>query len=133
MKKNWKLNHLAVVVRDVNKAVKYYESLGIATFEPERILLNCLKIRNVHLGPVTLELVEPFAEESRFRFKEFLDKKGEGIHHIGFLVDDLDAEIAEMTDKGTQFAWTKIKQRDGIGLNTRKVGNLIIELKQRVD
>jgi len=134
MKKNWKLNHIATVVGDMDKAVEYYESLGIATFESEYILDNCIKIRKVHIGPVTLEFVQPFAKELRFRFKEFLDSKGEGIHHIGFYVDDLDEEIAEMVDKGVPFAWGKRSQAGrSVGLDTRKVGNLIIELTQQVE
>ena len=125
MKKNWKLHHIAVIVQDMDETIEYYKSLGIATIEREVTVGNRLKIRCVRIGATPLEFVQPLAEESNF--KEFLESNGEGIHHICFLVDDIAKETAELVEKGVSLTWSSETQT---GFDTRKVGNLILELKQ---
>ena len=125
MKKNWELHHICIVVRDMDKAIEYYQSLGIATIKPEVTVGNRIKIRFVHVGPTPLEFVQPLTEPSHF--KEFLESNGEGTHHICFLVDDIVKETAELVEKGVSLTWSSETQT---GFDTRKVGNLILELKQ---
>lgn len=99
-----KIDHIGVVVKSLEDAVKYYESLGISPFKPLKISgsrlrmvygksvpINSiqLKTRNCKLGSVCLELLEPAVGESLW--KEYLRSKGEGINHIAFAVDDIDA------------------------------------------
>ena len=145
MEKSWKLHHVGVVVSDMDKALEYYKSLGIATFEPEVTVetnsfadimsygkpadLIKLKIKMIKIGPVTLELIQPVEGESPQ--KEFLNSKGEGINHIAFTVDDLDKERTKLIEKGIPIMLARKDQRVFAYLDTRKVGNVVIELMQR--
>jgi len=108
-----RVDQIGIVVRDLDKAVKYYESLGIGPFEPlgdlvytKREVLGKpikfdsieLDIRVARVGPVELELIEPIKGE--FLWKEYLDTKGEGIMQLGFYVDDIDREESRLVEKG---------------------------------
>jgi len=144
MENNWKLHHLGVVIRDMDKAIEYYQSLGIATFKPEILFKSSnfadftvngktpdtivkLRIRFVQIGSSQLELIQPVEGESPQ--KEFLASKGEGINHIGFTVDDLNKETDKLVKKGIKIIFSGKRQTGGFAyFDTPKVGNVIIEL-----
>ncbi len=150
MENNWKFHHVAVVVWDMDKAVEYYQSLGIATFQPEFMLdsstyvdysykvygktpdtIDKTRMRFVQIGSFQIELIQPVEGEPIY--KEFLNSKGEGAHHIAFTVDDLDEETAKLVEKGIIII-TRAKLSIGVGFayfDTGKVGNLITELIQQ--
>ena len=102
-----KLHHISIVVRDAEKAQKYYESIGIGPWVdyppmkeyvkidvPDENGFYNLKIKCVQIGPVQLQLVEPGKGDSLYR--DHLEDKGEGVFHIGFEVNDIgktDTEI----------------------------------------
>ena len=123
MEKNWGLHHICIVVKDIDKAVKYYQSLGIITMKPE-FENKELKLRFVYVNETPIEFVQPLAKESTFQ--KFLDDKGEGMHHLCFSVDDLAKETAKLTKKGGKVLGGKSQ----ISFDTREVGNCILELKQ---
>ena len=145
--KSWKFHHMAVVVWDMDKAVEYYQSLGIATFKPEFVLdsstytdykvygktpntIDKTRMRFAQIGPFQLELVQPVEGEPIYR--EFLKSKGEGVHHIAYTVDDLDEETAKLVEKGISVI-TRVTLQTGTSfayMDVRKVGNVIIELIQ---
>ncbi len=147
MGNNWKLDHVGVVVRDMDKAVEYYQSLGIATIGPETLFKSSsvadfkvngktpdtivkLRIRYAQIGSFQLELIQPV--EGKSPPKEFLNNRGEGIDHIGFTVDDLDKETDKLVKKGIKVIYGGKHQTGGFAyFETRKVGNVIIELMQR--
>lgn len=100
MNKSWKLHHIAVVVNDLDKAVDYYQSLGIGKVEREVIFPEAqptIRAVLVNIGPVPIELIQ--ALEGYSPYKEFLERKGEGVHHIAFVVDNLDEEEAKLAEK----------------------------------
>jgi len=140
---------MAVVVRDMDKAVEYYRSLGIATFQPEFMLdsstytdykvfgktpdtIDKTRMRFVQISSFQLELVQPVEGETIY--KEFLKSKGEGVHHIAYIVDDLEGETAKLAKKGIPVITRVYRGSTGAGFayfDIRKVGNVIIELIQR--
>ncbi len=123
---NWRYHHVGVIVRDMDAAVKYYESLGIFTLQPE----FGARLRMAQIGAHRIELIYP--AQGQPIFKEFLDAKGDGIHHIAFSVDDLDAETAKLEAKGIPVI-TRRKRPEGGGIaffDLRKYGGVIIELMQ---
>ena len=141
-----KIDQIGVVVRDMDKAMEYYESLGTGPFEPfkhndcvERsmwgrpIVLDSVKMKTMlaKMGPVELELIEPVEGESIW--KEFLETKGEGIHHLCFFVDDIDKEEANLAGKGFTFLYrSRFTNGDGaVYIDSGKVGGLLIEFSQR--
>ncbi len=148
METNWKLSHVGVVVRDLDKTVEYYQSLGIAEITPEFILDNNsfteltmygkpadpktkIKARFAQIGPVRFELLQPAEGESLQ--KEFLESRGEGIMNIAFAVDDIERETAKLVEKGIKVI-LNAKFKNGVVLTffeTRKVGNVIVQLIQR--
>jgi methylmalonyl-CoA/ethylmalonyl-CoA epimerase len=107
------VDQVALVVRDLDEAMRRYsEKLGIApwsvyTFSPEWIRNMTfrgheqpysMKLALGDVGGMMYELIEPL--EGPNSYQEFLDARGEGLHHLGFFVDDLDAAIAEMEGQG---------------------------------
>lgn len=149
MESNWKFVHVAVVVRDMDKMVEYLEDKGIATLRSEFILdsntysgytvygkpaesRHRSSFKHYDIGPdkFDLELISP--TEGTPIFVDFLKNQGEGIHHIAFTVDDLEAEIAKLTAKGIPVI-TRVK-RDGGGFayfdTGKEGGNFIVELIQ---
>ena len=140
-----KVDQIGVVVRDMDKAVEYYQSLGIGPFEPlpksdavERKYFGKpidptsvkLKIQVAQMGPVQLELIQPIEGDSVFM--DFLKTKGEGINHLAFWVDDIDKEEARLVEKGLPLLY-RSRFRKGGGaahFDTRKIGGFFIELIQ---
>jgi methylmalonyl-CoA epimerase len=128
---NWKFHHIGAIVRDMDEAVKYYASLGMFTFQPEfGGGAGRARLRLAEMGPNRIELISPSQGPPIFR--EFLDAKGEGIHHIAFTVDSLDVEIAKLTAKGISVI-SSMRRPDGSGIaffDLRKIGGVVIELMQ---
>ena len=99
MENNWKLHHVGVVVRDLDKTVKYFQSIGANTSQPERIHpVSKNKIRNIQLGSLTLELIQP--AEGKTPARDFSNKRGQGMFHIGFTIEDFDEEKVKMLETG---------------------------------
>jgi methylmalonyl-CoA/ethylmalonyl-CoA epimerase len=128
---NWKFNHLGVVVRDMDAAVKYYESFGLFTFQKEfGGGEGRARMRMAESGQNRIELIAPSSGPPMFR--EFLDTKGEGIHHIAYTVDSLDSEMAAMAAKNVPVIMG-MRRTDGSGIafyDFRKIGGVVIELMQ---
>ena len=146
MQKNWKFHHVSVMVKDIDKAIQHYDTLGVGPFPPtigpKGVPLIAQSLRSQKsdfamdlryaesgFGGLKFEIVEPLEGESIY--KEFLDKKGEGVHHIAFTVDDLDVEIAQMAEKGFKVIQTGQTARGKFAyFDTDKVGGVVTELIQ---
>jgi len=135
---------IGVIVRDMDEAVKFYESLGIGPFEspkgpapifdrqvygkPAPDVKN--RISTTQMGAVQLELVQPISGKSLQM--EFLEKHGEGVNHLAFLVNDLDGEVAQLVQKGFRVISSGKTARSAFAyLDTDKVGGIILELIQQ--
>ena len=137
---SWRLDHVGVLVRDLDKAVDSFQSLNIGPFGPnESKMITDRKVygkpANIKLkgmfapmGPVRLELIQPIEGESVQ--KEILDSKGEGINHIAFTVDDLDKEVKKLEEQGFKVVSSgKMAPSYAFAyIDTRKIGGFIIEL-----
>ena len=141
---------VGVIVRDINQAVKYYESLGIGPFKSvfeETGISLVIKDRTLYgkpaddiknlimvaqMGPVQLEVVQPTADSGESLPTEFLRERGEGINHLGFFVDDIDKEVAKLVEKGTEIIQSGKFERGGgfAFFDTGKLGHFLIELIQ---
>jgi methylmalonyl-CoA/ethylmalonyl-CoA epimerase len=106
-----KLDHLAIVVKDMDKAVKFYTDAFGLKFEevaqhdlPPDVIYKgkpspyTMKVTFAHMGPVRLELVQVVKGDCIYT--DFLKKYGEGLHHLGFEVDDLEKEVANAESQG---------------------------------
>jgi 4-hydroxyphenylpyruvate dioxygenase-like putative hemolysin len=106
------INQIGIVVRNIEKTAKFLEQIfGIGPFQileraPEEIIYRgerrTFQIRNglARLGSVQLELIE--VQHGECCQADFLNRKGEGIHHLGFFVDDLDEALSTVKEKGVE-------------------------------
>jgi methylmalonyl-CoA epimerase len=95
--------HMAVVVQDLDAALRvYHEVLGLPLERVEDVAAEKVRIALLPLpeGDAKVELVQPTAEDTGIA--RFLAKRGEGMHHICFEVDDIQAAMAEMAASGLQ-------------------------------
>jgi methylmalonyl-CoA/ethylmalonyl-CoA epimerase len=139
-------HHVGVVVRDIEKTIEYLEALGVGTFgmpdgspyieESFRGMLHGrpamwkLRISNARVGGSELELLEPCGGESALQ--EFLDSRGEGLHHIGYLVDDVPAEMAKMAEYGIEVLTSGAGEKASfVYFDTGAIGGIIIEVRSR--
>jgi len=137
------IHHIGAIVRDVEKTAAYYESLGIGSFEPliidvqdQRVrgkLANDLelKVKMWNIGPIKVELIEPVAGKESI-WKEVLERRGEGIHHLAFLIDNIEKAKAELIEKGLNLIFSAEMKPGGscVYFETGQIGSLIFELFQ---
>ena len=135
-----KLDHITIVVKDMEKTIEYYSSLGLGPFvQPSGHSFPKMEMRGepmvgggyevitreTRIGPAALQLVQPVGEKSLP--KEYLDRRGEGVFHIGFWVDDIDKAQEEMVKKGFKVTWSG-RRDDGTGFaffDTEAIGGVI--------
>ena len=87
------LAHIAIALRDAEPVVRtLIDSLGATRGGEELLDGGALRVVFVHLGPVTVELLEPRSEDHTVA--KFLEARGPGLHHVSFEVRDLPARLA---------------------------------------
>jgi len=97
-----KIDHIAIAVNDVESAVKQYrEAFGVTDVEFETIETEGVKVAILHLSNGRIELMQPTNDNSPI--KKFLEKKGEGLHHMALQTDDIEGEVTRMEGCGIQF------------------------------
>lgn len=97
-----RIDHVAVIVRDIEQALLFYrDTLGITPSAIKEVPTEQVRIAFLPIGDPggsEIELIQPTASDSSLA--KFLEKRGEGLHHICLEVDDIDAALAEMQAKG---------------------------------
>ncbi len=134
---------LGIVVKSIDETVKFYEEVfGIGPFEMREVNFPTAtfygekagyrgKRAFAKLGPMTFELIELI--EGKTIQEAFLKEKGEGLHHIGFAVEDLKKSVEEAKSQGLQVT-QGFTREDGSGfayIDSDKIGGVIFELIQR--
>ncbi len=134
---------VGVVVKDLDKAVNYYTSVfGIGPFRfverhYEGVTIRdrndvsyTVRIAIAPMGQVDFELIQVTEGESIHL--EFLEKRGEGLEHLGFRVPDLDAEIERFKKCGINVLQSARRPGGGYAyMDTEKIGGIIFELIQQ--
>ncbi len=93
------IEHIGIAVKSIEKAKKYYEDvLGLECYAIEEIQDQMVKTAFFKVGQTKIELLEATSPESPVA--KFIEKKGEGIHHIAFATDNTDQALAEAEEKG---------------------------------
>lgn len=110
------IEHLGIVVKSLDEAIPYYENiLGMKCYSIEEVADQKVKTAFFKVGQTKLELLEPTSEESPIA--KFIEKRGEGIHHLAFAVEDGVANaLAEMEGKGVRLI-DKAPRKGAEGLN----------------
>ena len=137
------LHHISIVVKNMDKAVEFYTSIGIGPFTdyppmreyvklkvPDQEGFYDLKIKFTQCGPIQLQLIQPGEGESLY--KDFMKEKGEGVYHIGFVVDDIEGADAEVESLGLE-ALSTGRRKDGSGfsyLDTAQKAGVTLLIRQ---
>jgi len=97
-----KLDHIAIAVNDVEESAKIYQqALGVDNVEFETVESEGVKVAILHLENARVELMQPTNDSSPI--KKFLDKKGQGLHHMALDTDNIEGEVERMEGCGIQF------------------------------
>jgi methylmalonyl-CoA epimerase len=131
-----RIDHVAIVVRDLDTALRFYrDTLGVA---PSRVIdfpREGVKIAFLPLGGPggsEIELLEP--TDPAGGVSRFLEKRGEGMHHICLEVENIDEALAELTAAGAAVLDTTPRptaEGRGIFLHPKGTGGVLLELVQR--
>ena len=97
-----KIDHIAIAVNDVEESAKVYQqALGVDNVEFETVESEGVKIAIIELENGRIELMQPTNDSSPI--KKFLDKKGQGLHHMALETDNIEGEVERMEGCGIQF------------------------------
>ncbi|MBK9247642.1 MAG: methylmalonyl-CoA epimerase [Ignavibacteria bacterium] len=93
------LNHIGIAVRDLDASKALYQKIfNVDKFHTEVVEEQKVSIASFKVGDVLLELTAPTSPDSPIA--KFLDKRGEGIHHIAFASDSVSNELSRLSDEG---------------------------------
>ena len=93
------IEHLGIAVKSIEESLPYYEQvLGLKCYNIEEVADQKVKTAFFKVGQTKIELLEPTSEDSTIA--KFIEKKGEGIHHIAFNVPSVSEALAEAESKG---------------------------------
>jgi len=128
-----KISHLGIAVKDLNSAAEMYKKL--LQSEPSEMeyvaeqMVNVIKFR---VGELTIELLEGTSPDSPV--SRFIEKKGEGIHHVAYESDNINADLSRLNDEG--FDLINKEPRIGSGnmliafVKPKSVGGVLTEICQ---
>jgi methylmalonyl-CoA/ethylmalonyl-CoA epimerase len=95
------IEHLGIAVKSIDAHLPYYENvLGLKCYSIEEVADQKVKTAFFKVGQTKIELLEPTSEDSTIA--KFIEKKGEGIHHIAFAVPSVQAALDEAASRGVQ-------------------------------
>ena len=127
-----KIHHVAIAVKDLEEALRFYrDTLGLSVHKVATQEDQGVKAALVTIGEAEIELLEPLGPETPVG--RFLERRGEGLHHITFQTDNVDRELEELKAKGVEF----IDQQPRQGLagricfvHPRSTKGVLLELAQ---
>ena len=129
------LDHIGIAVLEIEESIRVFEELlGIPCSDREEIPSQGLKLAFFHLNNIKLELISSTNPDTPI--DRFIKKKGQGIHHLAFQVDDIEKEMDSLLDQGFQ----KIGISPQMGahhklvqfLYPKETNNVLVELCQQV-
>ena len=112
-----KIDHVAIAARDIEDAARIWRDMGFEV-EHEIVEEQKVKVGIIQVGDVRIEILEPTCEGSPI--SKFIEKKGEGLHHIAVNVDNIENELKELKERG----YALIDERPRIGAGGKKIAFL---------
>jgi methylmalonyl-CoA/ethylmalonyl-CoA epimerase len=94
----YQLHHVGIVVADIDLAVARYEALGLGDGERFEMTEQGVIAVTFHTGPGFVELIQPTDPDGAIA--RFMQKRGEGMHHVAYRVDDLEGTLARLAASG---------------------------------
>lgn len=126
-----KIDHVALVVPDIQEALAFWQdALGLTLSHVEEVSAQETLVAFLPTGESEVELVEPITETSGMA--RYMEKRGPGMHHICFQVDNIEHTLAQLKEKGVQL----INEEPTIGAGGKKIafihpkstGGVLVEL-----
>ncbi len=111
-----KIDHIGIAVKDIEETAKFYRDLlGMKFLGVEEVADQKVKVAFFEIGETHIELVCPTSPESAVA--KHLEKKGEGIHHICYATDDIEAELARLKEQGARL----VDEKPRLGAHGAKI------------
>ncbi len=129
-----KIDHIGIAVKSIEASLPIYtEHLKLKLMGIEEVESEGVKVAFLKVGESKIELLEPLHDESPIA--KFLEKKGEGIHHIALGVDDIKGRIQEIKEKGLRMINDEPKTGAGGAqiafLHPKSTGGVLYELCEK--
>ena len=130
-----RIEHIGIAVKDLEKANELFARLfGQPQYKEEAVQSEHVTTSFFQVGPNKIELLEATSEESAIA--KYLEKKSEGIHHIAFEVDDIEAEMERLAGEGFQLLNEKPKagadNKLVCFLHPKTTNGVLVELCQEI-
>ncbi len=126
------IDHIGIAVKNIDESLEIYKLLGFKCAGTEIVEEQKVKVAFLPCGESELELLEPISEDSPV--SKFIEKKGEGMHHIAVRVDDIEKTLAELKSSNVRL----IDEQPRYGAGGAKIAfvhpketKILIELTQR--
>ncbi len=109
------IEHIGIAVKSIDEAKTFFEGvLGLKCYAVEEVKDQMVKTAFFKIGETKIELLEAIDENSPVA--KFIAKRGQGIHHIAFATDDVNASLKEAEEKGVKLI-DKVSRKGAEGLN----------------
>jgi methylmalonyl-CoA epimerase len=130
-----KIHHVGIAVKSLDEALRFYsETLGLTIHKQATVEQQGVKAVLITIGESEIELLEPLGPETPVG--RFLERRGEGFHHVCLQTDGIDQELADLKAKGVEL----IDQQPRIGLagriafvHPRATNGVLVELAEPID
>lgn len=131
-----KVEHIGIAVRDLDASNKLYKRLtGIKHYKIEEVKAEMVNTSFFQVGDTKIELLAATSDESAIA--KFIEKRGEGLHHIAYQVDDIYAEMKRLNAEGFETTRdTPIQGADNklvCFVHPKTAGGVLVELCQEID
>ena len=126
------ISHLGIAVKNLEEARKFYRSVfGLESSEPIIGGDGTIKVSMVEIGHILIELLQPIGSEGVMA--KFLEKRGEGFHHICYEVDDINSEIASLKAAGIDVLGEPKPGAEGMSvfLHPKGTHGVLVELVEK--
>ena len=129
----YKLDHVGVAVSSIDSALGIYRALGLSELKREVVPGQKVTVAFLPVGESRIELLEPTSADSPVA--KFLEKRGGGVHHLCFAVEDLEGALADLSRRGFRLIHANpVPGADGkrvAFLHPEAGGGVLIELSER--
>lgn len=128
------IEHIGIAVKSLDEAIPYYENiLGLKCYSIEEVADQKVRTAFFMIGQTKLELLEPMSEDSTIA--AFIEKRGEGMHHMAFAVEGLADVLNETAEKGVRLI-DKAPRKGAEGLqiaflHPKSTGGVLTELCEK--
>src|SRR5215475_2858157 len=124
------IDHLGIAVKSLAAARTFYETLGLTVSPEETVEHERVRLAMVPMGESRLELLEPTSDDSTIA--RFIDKRGEGLHHVCLKVPDLVVAVERLKRDGVRLVSDDVKVGAGghkyVFVHPASTGGVLLEL-----